>query len=570
MYVIDLETNRLHRPDHIWVLVAIDTETGEMYTFTEDKMDQAIELLNGEIIIGHNAAKFDYPVLKQHYPDFQPKKVYDTMILAPLIWNDMKALDMQLIAKGIHIPTKFRGRLSLEAFGYRTGILKGQYGKKENAWDALTDEMIEYCQQDVRITFELWKRIMNYKDYLARIKHVVDMEHQVADIIGKQEDHGFLFDHARALEYVEEIESELRKLWAQIQAEFPPQRSGKKMVPFNPNSHMHIKHYLLSKGWKPTQFTETGEPVVSWDVLEELVPKYPEIELVAKYLYLKKVLGFLKGTKNAWLNYIESDGRIRGGVLTLGTVSHRMAHFAPNLAQVPARGEWGEKLRSLFIAPEGKVLVGIDAGSLELRILAHYLARWDRGAYAKKVVSIDMHQYHADILGITRQQAKRFIYAWMYGGGEKLLGSIVGGGVKEGKALKEQFMENIAGFKELSRTVYKIAQSGYVTALDGRKLRVRKPHAALNLLIQSAGAIIMKRALVIFYDRLLERGYEWGKDFAFVNNVHDEWQLEVRPEIAEEVAQLGVQSIRDVADYYKMSVELDGEYKIGSNWSETH
>ena len=576
-YIFDIETNALWRPSKIWVLVIMDVDTEEMETFVGDQIEEGVKKLNGNIVIGHNIVKYDIPVLRQFYPWFEPAKIYDTLLLSCFVWNDIRAIDVKLYAKG-EIPAKFRGSYSLEAFGYRLGVLKGDYGKRENAWEALTPEMIEYCEQDVRVTKALWDKLQT-KWHLIK-EEPLELETKVAEIIARQEDYGFAFDKPRALLYAQQIKNRMLELQTELQKRFPPKEvvyytpKGKervKVVPFNPNSRKMIGERLQELGWKPKLFTPTGQPVVSEDVLENITDEFEEAKLIHEYLVLQKRLGQLANGPSAWLKFVERDGRVHGSVLTMGTVSHRMSHFKPNMAQVPSNDVvWGKELRSLFVASEGKVLVGVDASSLELRLLAHYLAPFDKGEYARRVVSEDMHQYHADLLGITRKQAKRFIYAFMYGGGPALLGEIVGGSYEEGKKLINQFINNIPGLKQLYAVLNPIKKIGAIKALDGRVLRLRKEHAILNLLIQSAGAIVMKRALVILDEDLQNRGFVPHKDYEFVNNVHDEWQIECDPEIAEEIGKAACEAISKAGEYYNLNVKLEGEYKIDKDWSKTH
>ncbi len=576
-YIFDIETNALWRPSKIWVLVLMDAETEKMETFVGDEVEKGVKKLHNNIVIGHNIIKYDIPVLQSFFPWFKPAKMYDTLLMSAFVWNDLRSIDDRFV-KLKQLPGRLYGSYSLEAFGYRLGVLKGEYGKKEGAWDSLTPEMIDYCQQDVRVTQALWKKLLTKKE---RIKtEPLELETKVAQIIARQEDYGFAFDKSRALLYLDQIKKRMQELNTELQRRFPPKvirtktKSGKikeKIVPFNPNSRKMIGERLQELGWKPKIFTATGQPMINETILSQLSQKYEEASLILEYLTLAKRLGQLATGTNAWLKYVEEDGRIHGSVLTMGTVSHRMAHFKPNLAQVPSDSVWwGTELRSLFIAPEGRKLVGIDASSLELRLFAHYLFPFDKGNYARRVVSEDMHQYHADILGISRREAKRFIYAFLYGAGDKLLGQIVGGDKKTGKKLREMFVKNIPGLKKLLYTLRGAQRAGAIKALDGRILHIRKEHAVLNLLIQSAGAIVMKRALVILDETLQKEGLIPREDYEFVNNIHDEWQIEVKPKLAEDIGEAGCEAITKASEYYKLHVKLEGDYKVGQNWAETH
>jgi DNA polymerase I-like protein with 3'-5' exonuclease and polymerase domains len=219
---------------------------------------------------------------------------------------------------------------------------------------------------------------------------------------------------------------------------------------------------------------------------------------------------------------------------------------------------------------EGNVLVGADASGLELRMLAHYMKDDD---YVKTVVEgsskdgTDVHTKNQKAAGLqTRDQAKTFIYAFLYGAGPDKIGAIVGGSARDGRRLTTAFLKATPALQRLRDTVAKYAGKGFVPGLDGRKIWVRSEHSALNSLLQGAGAIVMKQALV-----LLDKNIRAQKLRAkFVANVHDEWQIECHPDDADAVGKLAVQAIRDAGVHYNLRCPLDGEYKIGKSWRQTH
>ena len=268
----------------------------------------------------------------------------------------------------------------------------------------------------------------------------------------------------------------------------------------------------------------------------------------------------------SWLKALGSDGRVHGKVITNGAVTGRMTHMSPNMAQVPNSGSpYGEDCRDLWTVDKGYKLVGIDASGLELRMLAHYMKD---DAYTSEVVSGDIHTANQKAAGLeTRNQAKTFIYAFLYGAGDAKIGKVVGAGAKEGQTLKARFLKNTPSLKELREKVGRISQtSGTLPGLDGRRLQVRSDHAALNTLLQSAGAIVMKQALVILNDELRRAKI----DYRFVVNCHDEWQIEVKEGSEDIAGKLGVEAIKKAGEYFNMRCPLDGEYKIGNSWKETH
>ena len=290
-------------------------------------------------------------------------------------------------------------------------------------------------------------------------------------------------------------------------------------------------------------------------------------ELIKDYLLLQKRISQIK----SWFDCVGSDGRVHGRVITNGAVTGRMTHSSPNMAQIPNSGSlYGPECRECWTVDDGYVLVGADASGLELRMLAHYMKDDE---YVKTVVEgsskdgTDVHTKNQKAAGLqTRDQAKTFIYGFLYGAGPAKIGAIVGGSAKDGQRLIDSFLKATPSLQRLRDTVAKYAVKGFVPGLDGRKIWVRSEHSALNSLLQGAGAIVMKQALVI-----LEKDIRVNKLRAkFVANVHDEWQIECHPDDAEAVGKLAVSSIKAAGEYFNLRCPLDGEYKIGKSWRQTH
>lgn len=289
--------------------------------------------------------------------------------------------------------------------------------------------------------------------------------------------------------------------------------------------------------------------------------------LLRDYLLLQKRIAQVE----SWLEAMGSDGRVHGKVITNGAVTGRCTHHSPNMAQVPNAGSlYGPECREVWSVEDGNVLVGCDASGLELRMLAHYMKDEE---YVKTITQgsskdgTDVHTKNQQAAGLpTRDAAKTFIYAFLYGAGDAKIGSIVGGTSKEGAKLKAKFLKQTPALDKLLKTVAKYAALGYVPGLDGRKIWVRSEHAALNSLLQGAGAVVMKKALVIFEEKV--RKNKWP--VKFVANVHDEFQFETTPEVAELAGQAAKQSIVEAGLFYKLRCPLDGEYKVGLNWKQTH
>jgi len=273
--------------------------------------------------------------------------------------------------------------------------------------------------------------------------------------------------------------------------------------------------------------------------------------------------------KNSWLNMVR-DGRIHGEIITNGAVTGRATHRNPNVAQTPAvKVPYGKECRSLFSADRGDVLVGVDVSGLELRMLAHFMSKWDDGAYGREVIDGDVHTANQLAAGLeTRDQAKTFIYAFLYGAGAAKIGSIVGKGAKDGQLLKQRFLEKTPALNQLIRAVQAAANRGYLVGLDGRHLRIRSAHAALNTLLQSAGALVCKQWMVEV-DMMLTQQQLLAKVHQ-VAWIHDECQFSCDPDIADQFGKLAIDCIRKAGDAFNIKVPLTGEYKIGSSWADTH
>jgi DNA polymerase I-like protein with 3'-5' exonuclease and polymerase domains len=457
---------------------------------------------------------------------------------------------------------------SLAAWGQRLGFAKGDFTDFDGG---LTDEMLEYCIQDTKVTAELYKHLTQEMENDFS-KESITLEHEVAIIIAEQERNGFKLDMPKVIQLLSELKTKLDIIQVEMETIFPPvvisgrthKKSGKPLndivTPFNPGSRQQIAERLQEKGWKPKKHTEKGSVIVDEEVLASL--DYPEAKALAEYMMLQKRIGQIE----SWIDAVQDDGRVHGRVITNGAVTGRMTHMSPNMAQVPNSGSpYGHECRELWTIDKGNKLVGIDASGLELRMLAHYM---NDDEYTNEVVSGDIHTANQTASGLqTRNQAKTFIYAFLYGAGSAKIGSIVGGSAKEGQRLIDSFLRNTPRLKALREKVARIfATKGWLPGLDGRKLLVRAEHSALNTLLQGAGAIVMKQALVIFKQEL-KRKKIWHE---FKVNCHDEWQVECLPQDSETVGKIGVQSIADAGIMLKMRCPLTGEYKIGESWRETH
>lgn len=545
--ILDIETNLKH--DKIWMCVTREIG-GDVQVWKEASGLQKY-LDSCDLIIMHNGICFDAPVLRRNWNiTMKQNQKCDTLVLSRLLSPSLE------------------GGHSLDAWGQRLGFAKGDFKDFDSGYSA---EMESYCIQDTLVTEKLYLHLtaeLNTKKFEERS---IKLEHNVQAIIAKQEENGFKLNERSAITFLATLQSKLAVLETELQNIFPTktilrvsEKTGKPLKPiiepFNPGSRKQIGERLIEKGWKPEKFTENGQAIVDEGTLEGL--DFPEAKAIAEYLLLQKRIAQIK----SWLDVVQPDGRVHGRVITNGAVTGRMTHHSPNMAQVPSCGSpYGEDCRDLWIVEKGYKLVGIDASGLELRMLAHYMKD---DAYIYEVTQGDIHTANQKAAGLeTRSQAKTFIYAFLYGAGAAKIGKVVGAGAKEGQKLIDSFLENTPKLRVLREKVARISKSeGSLPGLDGRRLHIRSDHAALNTLLQGAGAIVMKQALVILDERLSKLGI----DYKFVANVHDEWQIEVEEAYADMVGKLGVQAIESAGRVLEMRCPLSGEYRVGNSWKETH
>lgn len=580
-------------------------------------------LSEASLLVAHNGIKFDIPAIKKVFPSWETKAALrDSLLCSRIIWPDIGERDARKRLKQIdYMPGNLVGLHGLKAWGYRLDLHKDEY---KGGWEKWSPEMHTYMVRDVAVTVKLW-RLIESKQVP---ENVFDLEHRFAHIIFLQEQHGFGFDvrsahvlHAQLVKRREALEREL-------QLAFPPwwegelitpkrdvsykrpewgmvPRLGKRgtvlglqpvcesytagceytkleLVTFNPGSRHHVANRLKTiRGWKPNRFTADGHAIVDEDTLGSL--PFAEAKLLTEYFTIEKRLGALSDGKNAWLR-LERNGRIHGEVNTHGTASARCTHSKPNVSQVPsvknANGKvpYGEECRALFIPTPGYVQVGGDASGIQMRCLAHYLARWDDGEYGRELINGDVHTKNAQAAELpSRDNAKRFIYALILGAGDEKLGSIAEPNASPprqkniGKEKRGKLLANIPGLGFLTAAIKKrVDKDASFTAIDGRKLPVRSAHSALSFMLQSAEAIAVKLATVYLYEDLIARGWVFGREWAQVAHVHDEIQAEVLPHLADEYGLALIDAIQRAGRDLGLRVPLTGEYKIGRSWAECH
>ena len=617
--VFDLEANGLYETaDKIWCIIAKDVEDGVLFKWSVDSTlpREVIEetLSSATELIGHNIINYDLPLLKKLW-GWEPSKdckITDTLVLSYLA-NPDRPRPYNYEGKG--------GPHSLEAWGYRVGK-----GKPEHEdWSQFSKEMLHRCKEDVEINHLTYNIVHEEtKDF----PKALEIEHDIARIISEQEHHGILFDSNRATSYVGELSEKINRIDREIVPKLPKTLEKIGSVPvnnpflktggyrkqtqdyldeaysnychkslvggpftrirfndFDVGSTEQIKGYLLDNGWQPDNWNyskATGERTSpklegSFNGVDGEIPKR-----IKERITLRHRRSQIQG----WLDRLRDDGRLSAGAFTCGTNTGRMKHFTvvnvPKANSDKETGQliwdtdkqkdfFGTQMRSLFIVPEGYKMVGHDASGLELRMLAHFM---DDLEFTEAILTGDIHEFNRTKAGLQfRDDAKTFIYGFLYGAGNEKLGRIVNGDARDGAELKKRFLDSLPKLKRLIDRVKRASGKGYLKGFDGRQIRMRYNdegnilrHKALNTLLQGNGAIIMKQSCIMLWDEVRKANLKAYK----VLDMHDEGQAEVWNTDVELYSQLAVQSIQDAGKHFNLNILLDGQAKIGNNWAETH
>jgi DNA polymerase-1 len=538
--VIDIETDGLDY-NRIHCLVTLDVDNNIVKTFLNPVGVR--EYFNSfDKIVAHNGSTFDFPALRKLWGVTVPvAKQTDSLILSRM-------------AK----PDREKGH-GLKAWGERLGFHKGSY---EESWEQLTDEMIAYCEQDVLLCAKVYGIVCEEtKDFSE--KAITD-EHRMQRLASHVEENGFAFDKKLAHKMYSKLLLEQEEIVVQMQDTFEPEviqlKTKTKLKPFNPASRKQIGERLIEKGWKPRGFTPTGQPKVDESTLEDC--SIPEAQILARYFMLQKRTAMI----DSWLKSCGEADRVHCHYRTLGAITNRMSCSNPNLQQIPSlRKPFGLECRQMWKSDYGNVLIDTDAAGLELRVLAHYM---DDAEYTTEILNGDIHTANQNMAGLdTRDQAKTFIYALLYGAGDAKIGSVVNGTAKDGKALRERFLSNLPSFSRLREAVvHKGTTEGRLRAIDGRQLVVRHPHASINTLIQGSSAVLMKKWFMNTAATMKAR----KTGAKLVAMVHDEMVIECGKESIDSVSDCVKIAISQVNQEYNLRCKLDCDVQIGNNWSEIH
>jgi len=563
--VVDIETDSLDATK-IYCIVARNMESGDNYAFVGDdcydKFPKFIEK-HAEKIVMHNGVGFDAPVLNRlARTNIRLPQIEDTLIMSQL-----------------YNPERMNGH-SLDSWGKRLGYNKIEF----HDFSKFTNEMLTYCKRDVELTHKVYNHLKlegkNFSDYSLRL------EHDIRSIVSKQEKNGFYLDQQKAMELRAKLEDQAEDIEKNVHKTFPPLKREEEFVPkvnnktrgyekgvpftkvsyekFNLASRKQIAERLMMLGWKPNKFTDKNSPIVDEGVLSKIT-NIPEAKLIAKYLLLKKRTSQI----SSWLDEVSNTtGRVHGRVLTLRCVSGRMSHNSPNMAQVPATySPFGKECREVWTTdkPDTHVIFGTDASGLELRMLAHYI---DTPDYTNEILNGDIHTKNMNMAGLTdRDQAKTFIYAFLFGAGAKKISTIVGSkDLTLGKKLIDKFLSELPRLKSFRSQVEEAAQSGKVRGLDGRLFNVRSAHKAVNTIIQGAGAIACK----VWLRNMIKHVYKKGLDVKLIASIHDEYQFEVNKNDIQSMGEVVKLSIKETTEQLNLKCPLDAEFKTGSSWADTH
>tara|TARA_R110000764_G_scaffold10921_3_gene33154 strand:- start:1934 stop:3685 length:1752 start_codon:yes stop_codon:yes gene_type:complete len=580
--VFDIETDGLD-PTVIHVMVAKEIGVAKNYIIRGPK--SFAKFAEGVTKwIAHNGIGFDVPVVEKIWGYKIPlSKQVDTLVLSRMFDPNRK------------------GGHRLMDWGKHLGEYKGEF----DDWSQYSDEMKDYCKQDVKVTELVYLQLMREGKKFSQSS--INLEYQVHQIMCQQQADGFELDtdlaeeiYTVCLRETNRIETEIKEfmvpiavkvkdvvlkykkdnsIWAnQLMDGCNVQGDYTKIMweEFNLASPTQINKRLDTLGWKPTVKTKGGD---SYKICPENLATIPDTAPQAvKGLKAWKVLETRWKLAKEWLDGSQQTGRVHGRVITPGAVTHRAAHRGPNMANIPSvphgkdgilwkmDGMYAAECRQVFKVPEGKLLVGTDAAGIQLRVLAHYM---NDPVYTEQVIDGDIHTFNMNALGRhckDRPTAKTFIYAFLLGAGVGKIAEILGcNGAQANKAM-QNFYEALPSLKRLKSEASRAAGMGWMKGLDGRILTIGSEHLALSVYLQGGETVIMRLAN-LFWQRQAKKE---GLNFKQCAWVHDEWQTEVDANQAERLGEIQVQSIIDAGAFFKLNCPMDGEAKIGRNWLETH
>ena len=542
--IVDIETDGFkNEATQIHCIVAKCPKTNTIKHWVQEECKDFKDWSkNIDTFVMHNGLSFDAPLLNKFTgSSIESNQIRDTLIESQL-FN----------------PIREEGH-GLNAWGKKLRFEKGDM----DSFKTYSPDMLTYCTQDVNLTHKVMNELDKEKSKFSN--ESIELEKKVRVIIDKQEENGFTLDLRKATTLKASLEDEANSLSNEATEIFPPAevqlKTKVKYIPFNIGSRKQIAERLIEKGWKPKLKTDKGNVIVNEEVLNNIDMK--EAKMFSRYLLLQKRVSQIK----SWIELCDDDNKVHGRVMTLKTVTGRMAHNSPNLAQVPATySPYGKECRDCWTVSDSSkyTLVGTDASGLELRCLAHYM---NDAKFTNELLTGDIHTANMKMAGLTnRDQAKTFIYAFLYGAGAAKIGKVVDAGAKQGQILVNRFLSNMPALAALRDNVQEASIKGVIKGLDGRVFQIRSPHSALNTLLQGAGAIVCKQWLVSMMEMITASGI----DAHLVASVHDEYQFEVNHRDVQKFGQISKESIKQTEQILKLNCPLDSEWKAGLTWAATH
>lgn len=596
MVIIDIEADDL-KATKIWCCCCYNPETDSFTNFHEDtKEDCKAFLESQDLVVGHNIIEFDLPVLKRLWDvNVSVKHVYDTVVMSRLA-----------------DPKRASGH-SLKEWGIKLGVYKEHF----EDWSHWSQEMEDYCMQDCRVCYAIYKRLQTELRGFSKLSQ--DLEHRSQWLLSKQHYNGFKLDMDGAIALKAQMMSEYFPLIQKLQQAFPPRKTlvgtykarrkqdgsltakSAEIVKrdcVEPTDTPDIynvyeyKEFLIDSPteirermapyWHPVIWnrpTKTGAvtPKVCDENLETVGEDAPE---AIKDIVRCKILKSRSTLVQSFIDACWEDNRVHGDVISVGASSNRMAHRNPNTGNIPSgKSLYGKECRALYTVPEGKKLVGCDASGIQLRALAHYVKDPE---LVKQILEGDIHVHMAKIYGLmkpddvydetikemkkARSTGKTITYAILMGAGATKIGQILGGDAKLGQRTMDRLAEGIHGWSKFKNTIAQRAAIGYFVALDGRRIALPNSHKGMSFYLQSFEQAVVKWVMWTAYQRSMKAGI----DFKQVAVVHDEVQLEVEEARAEEIGKIYQQCFRDAGEFFHTFCPLEGEYKIGNNWEESH
>jgi len=605
----DIETDGLYDEcTKLWCIGVRDLDTHTSTVFHGDSLGTGLQMGRAaENKVGHNVLDFDIPAIEKltgvNVADHGT--VVDTVVLSRLMKPDFM---------GGHSVEAWGRRLNLAKMDFRAacvkaGVIRDDAPKGSEFWQ-WSEVMNRYCERDVEVTAKILSSLLAIasKDgwaqglYDLMAKPSVRLEHQAQKMMSEQGRYGWEFDSPKAERLLKRMRQAVEVIDEKVQPLLPlrvlmqgtnevknpllkslkPSKLTREWMedqadnvqgpftriyfePVDLNSDTQVKHALLQMGWRPDDFTEKGSPKLTESSLEAWGGRTGY--LVSRRLMYRHRIGLVKGI----LEHVREDGKVPAEGIAQGAVTGRVAHrIVANIPRVTS--PMGPAIRSLFKCPEGGRLIGADASGLELRCLAHYL---NDDEVTREILEGDIHQKNADNVGVDRNAVKTLTYGWLYGGGDAKLGKILTlstigewhGTQAEGACARAALLESMNATKLIEK-VAAAARAGTLKGIDGRLIPIREEHAALNTLLQSCGAIVMKAAFVKLNFELAKRSHLGARCVCFY---HDEYQVVVQdPANVDEVGKLMTACITWAGKHYGLNVPLDSEYDVGLSWKATH